>query len=193
MVHGGIRAMFEGLGAVEKKQRQTREAITRWTTKTDHLHANMAMAWNKSGKAMRCVEQVLNLGNTPNVLALKSELATITSWLRVFKESLKKASQFVVELSAYVSSLPTAPWGSSTGAVPLEDFRIFKVEQEQTIASMSQELKRGAIKVGGIVVNGKDVCIAFAWEQLPRELVYHCIPSLLYAMCMPLDEVVLQV
>ena len=58
------------------------------------------------------------------------------------------------------------------------------------MASIWQELKGGAIEIGGIVFNGEEACITFAREHLMQELTYHCIPSLMFALCMPSDEVI---
>ena len=58
------------------------------------------------------------------------------------------------------------------------------------MASIRQELKGGGITLVGVEFDGKDACIAFAREHLTRVLTYHCIPSLMYALCMPSKEVV---
>ena len=58
------------------------------------------------------------------------------------------------------------------------------------MASIRQELKGGGITLGGVKFDGKDACIAFAREHLTGDLTYHCIPSLMYALCMPSKEVV---
>ena len=52
------------------------------------------------------------------------------------------------------------------------------------------ETQGGATEIGGVVFNGEDACIAFAREHLTREVTYHCIPSHMFAMCMPLDDVI---
>ena len=48
------------------------------------------------------------------------------------------------------------------------------------MASICQELKGGGITLGGVEFDGKDACIAFAWEHLTGDFTYHCIPSFLY-------------
>ena len=58
------------------------------------------------------------------------------------------------------------------------------------MASIRQEIKGGGITLGGIEFDGKDACIAFAREHLTGDLTYHCIPSLMYALCMTSEEVV---
>ncbi len=40
--------------------------------------------------------------------------------------------------------------------------------------------------------DSEDVCTVFAREYMTRELTYHHIPSLMFAMCMPSDEVIIK-
>jgi len=58
------------------------------------------------------------------------------------------------------------------------------------MASIRQELKGGGITLGGVEFVGKEACIAFAREHPTGDLTYHCIPSLMYALCMTSEEVV---
>jgi hypothetical protein len=44
--------------------------------------------------------------------------------------------------------------------------------------------------VGGVTFDGEEACVAFARAYMPREPTYHCIPSLMFAMCMPSDKVI---
>ena len=44
--------------------------------------------------------------------------------------------------------------------------------------------------MGGVGFDGKETCIVFAWEHFTGDLTYHCIPSLVYALCMTSEEVV---
>ena len=67
---------------------------------------------------------------------------------------------------------------------------MFKAAHDDSLATIRQELKGGAIEIGGFVFNGEDACIAFARDHLTRELTYHCIPSLMFALCMPSDKVI---
>ena len=90
-----------------------------------------------------------------------------------------------------MSTLSGGMSAASTGSVLLEVFQSFKAAHDDSLATIvRQELKGGAIEIGGIVFNGEDACIAFACEHLTRELTYHCIPSLMFALCMPSDEVI---
>jgi hypothetical protein len=105
--------------------------------------------------------------------------------------TLHKASSFVMDLSAYVSTLPTSQGPTSSSVtVPMEDFLAFKVAHAQSLASIWQDLKGGAIKIGGVTFDGKDACVTFAREHMMREPTYHCFPSLMFAMCMPSEEVI---
>jgi hypothetical protein len=103
---------------------------------------------------------------------------------------MEKASEFCLNLSTHASTLSGSGSAASTGLVPIEDFQKFKVAHNNFLVTIWQELKGGAIKVGGFNFNGEDACIAFAREHLTQELTYHCIPSLMFAICMPSDEVI---
>jgi hypothetical protein len=83
------------------------------------------------------------------------------------------------------SGVPT-PGAGITAA----DLLTFKAMQAQAVVSIRQELKGGGITLGGVEFDGKDACIAFAREHLTGDLTYHCIPSLMYALCIPSKEVV---
>jgi hypothetical protein len=94
--------------------------------------------------------------------------------------TLEKASSFVIDLSAYISSLPTQQGLTmgQGGMVPMEEFLAFKEAHAQSLASIQQDLKGGSIDIGGITFEGKDSCVAFAWVYMTNERTYHCIPSL---------------
>ncbi len=98
-----------------------------------------------------------------------------------------------MELSKYVANMgPPGGVGASAapGGVATEDYLTFKANQEHAITSICQELKGGGITLRDVDFAGKDACIAFAREHLSEELTYHCIPSLMFALCMPSEEVV---
>ncbi len=44
--------------------------------------------------------------------------------------------------------------------------------------------------IGGVTFDGEEACVAFACAHMPREPTYHCIPSLMFVMCMPSNKVV---
>ncbi len=89
------------------------------------------------------VEQLVNHRPGSHVTRFKSELRDMAQQMRDLEETLDKASKFVVELSSYVSSLPTAPGGTSSGLVPQAEFLAFKEAHVQLLASIHQELKEG--------------------------------------------------
>ncbi len=130
------------------------------------------------------------MGGTGRILELKEDLKNLSTRIRELEDTMKKASEFCLNLSAHVSTLSGSGSASSTGSVPLEVFQSFKAAHDDSLATIRQELKGGAIEIGGYVFNGEDACIAFAREHLTQELTYHCIPSLMFALCMPLDEVI---
>ena len=104
---------------------------------------------------------------------------------------MEKASEFCLNLGTHVSTLSgSGGSASSTGSVPLEVFQSFKAAHDDSLVTIRQELKGEAIKIGGFVFNGEDACIVFAREHQTRELTYHCIPSLMFALCMPSDKVI---
>ena len=72
----------------------------------------------------------------------------------------------------------------------MEEFLAFKEAHAQSFASMQQDFKGGSITIGGITFDGEDSCMAFARTYMTNEPTYHCIPSLMFAMCMPSDEVI---
>ncbi len=142
-----------------------------WTPRpVDKFLAKMLAAWSKGNEALWVVEQLVNHGPGFQVTCLKLELRDMRQQMRDLEETLNKASKFVVELSSYVSNLPTAPGGTSSGSVPQAEFLAFKEAHAQLLASIRQELKGGSIKIGGIIFDSKDAYIAFAREHLMRKL-----------------------
>ncbi len=91
----------------------------------------------------------MNHGPGSQAATLKLELRDMAQRMRGLEETLDKASNFVVELSAYVSKFPTAPAGSRAGSVPPEEFWAFKEAHAQSPASICQELKGGALRLEG--------------------------------------------
>jgi len=69
--------------------------------------------------------------------------------MRGLEETLDKASQFVMEPIVYVATLPSAPSGTSLGLVPPEEFHAFKEAHTQSLASIWQELRGGALRLEG--------------------------------------------
>jgi hypothetical protein len=108
---------------------------------------------------------------------------------RVLETTLVRASKLVEDLSAYVTNLagPGSGVAASGGGVAAEKYLMFKASQEHAMASIHQELN---VTLGGVEFDGKDACIAFAREHLTGDLTYHCIPSLMYALCMTSEKVV---
>ncbi|KAL3805739.1 hypothetical protein ACHAW5_003819 [Stephanodiscus triporus] len=207
-VHGGIRAVAEGLGALETEhlrvaedQRQMREDYKRMAeelfkvgTETSGIGAQLAQlqttsaaAWNKGSEAMRAVEQLATVGGASKVALLEAELAAMTRKVADMGATLDRAAAYALDLGEHVASLPT---GGSDSTALAREFLAFKEANAQTIASIRQELKGGAIEIAGIAFEGQEACILFAREHMTREATYQCIPSLIYAMCMPTEEVV---
>ena len=115
-------------------------------------------------------------------MALEHELCDMSARTRVLETMLDRASTLVEDLSAYVANLagPGSGVAASGGGVAADEYLVFKASQEHAMASICQELKGGGIMLGGVEFDGKDACIAFAWEHLTGDFTYHCIPSFLY-------------
>ena len=114
----------------------------------------------------------------------------MASCTKALEKTLKMALNFVIQLSKYVSKLGGPDTTTQGGGIPPAEFLMLKASQEHAIASIYQELKGGGVTLGGHLFNGKDGCVAFAREHLSTDLIYHCIPSLMFALCMPSDKVV---
>jgi hypothetical protein len=133
------------------------------------------------------------MGGHSKVSLLGSQLASMMAKVSQLETTLDKAASCVMDSSAYVSSLPpphTGAAASSGATVPLEEFLAFKEAHAQSLAAIQQDLKVGAIVVGGVTFDGEEACVAFAHAHMPREPTYHCVPSSMFAMCMPSDEVI---
>jgi hypothetical protein len=194
-VHGGIRVVHKGLTRVEEGQRQVRAKtltlraeVKDWNAKVALLLTNTSAAWNMGNEALRAVEQLANIGGAAKVLVLKAEVAGLTQKMSDMEATLEKASKYIMELGAYMSTLPSG--ASGTADQLSREFQAFKEANAQTIAAIHQELKGGAIEIAGISFKGHEACISFTCEHMTREPTYQCIPSLIYAMCMPTEEVV---
>ncbi len=87
--------------------------IKGWDAKADRLLTITLAAWNKGNEAFAAVEQLLNLGGAAKVSALKSELAETTRKLKEMEAALKSASKYMMELGAYVSTLPAGALGTT--------------------------------------------------------------------------------
>jgi hypothetical protein len=71
------------------------------------------------------MEQLANMGGHSKVSLLESQLALIMAKVSQLETTLNKATSYVMDLSAYVSSLPPHHAGvaaSSGATVPLEEF-----------------------------------------------------------------------
>ncbi len=108
--------------------------IKGWDAKANRLLTNTSAAWNKGNEALAAVEQLLNLGGAVKVSALKSELAETTKKLREMEAALKSASKYVMELGAYVSTLPAG--ASGTTKQLSREFQVFNEDNVQTIAAI---------------------------------------------------------
>ena len=148
--------------------------------------------YDKSTEACRAFKQLVTFGSISKVVALEHKLRDMSARTRVLETMLDRASTLVEDLIAYVANLagPGSGVAATGGGVAAEEYLVFKASQEHAMASICQELKGGRITLGGVEFDGRDACIAFAQEHLTGDLTYHCIPSLMYALCMTSEEVV---
>jgi hypothetical protein len=192
-LHGGIQGLWTGLGNMEEGYIKQGETLRACQDRVDHLFTDTRAAWGKSNEAIRAVEQLANMGGHLKVSLLESQLALMTAKVSQLETTLNKATSSVMDLSIYVLSLPPPHTGvaASLGAtVPLEEFLAFKEAHAQSLAAIWQDLKGGAVVVGGVTFDGEEACVAFACAHMPREPTYHCVLSLMFTMCMPSDEVI---
>ncbi len=157
--------------------------------KADDLQVGLILtqataAWNKAAAAESLADQLIAMGGTSRIAELNKDLKLLTARIRKLEDTMEKASEFCLNLSMHVSMLSGSGSAASAWLVPMEDFLKFKAAHDNSLATFRQELKGGAIEIRGVIFNGEDACIGFTHEHLTRELTYHCIPSLMFAMCM---------
>ena len=191
-IHSGLQGSWDKLRALECASLQDRLVLA---TKADDSKVGLILTqatavWNNAAVAESLADQLVALGGTGRITELNEDLKQLSMRIQKLEDTMEKASEFCLNLSTHVSTLSGSGLTASTGAVPLEVFQLFKAAHNDSLASIRKGIKGGAIKIGGIVFNGEDACIAFAREHLTRELTYHCIPSLMFALCMPSDEVI---
>jgi hypothetical protein len=184
-IHGGIQGAYSRLAAFEEKL-----ASKASTSRVNGLILDMNACYAKSLEACRAVDQLVNLGSITKIVTLVQEVWEMALRTRILEDTLKKALAFVLELSEYVSKLLALGTPVPMGGIPQEDYQTFKASQTQAIVSIRQELKGGGIELGGFAFDGEDACIAFAREHLTTDPTYHCTLSLMFTLCMPLDEVI---
>jgi hypothetical protein len=133
-VHGGIQGLWTGLGILEVGHDKQGETLCVCQDRVDHLMTDTRAASGKSNKALHAMEQLANMGGNTKVSQLESQLAIILAKVMEMEATLHKASSFVMDLSAYVSTFPTSQGPVSSGAtVPMEDFLGFKVAHAQSL------------------------------------------------------------
>ncbi len=115
------------------------------------------------------MDQLIAMGGTGRIAELNEDLKHLTARIWKLEDMMEKASEFCLNLSTHVSTLSGSGSTACTGLVPIEDFQKFKAAHDDSLATFWQELKGGAIQIGGVVFNGEDACIAFACKHLMRE------------------------
>jgi len=190
-LHGGIQGLWQSMGTLEEASTQQLERLGTHQAKLDGLFVDSRATWNKCDAAARAVEQLTNLSGSSKVTLLESQLASMTSKVVELEATLDKATSFMMDLSSFVvTNLPQAAGPQQGSSVSREEFLSFTESHAQSLASIRQDMKGGTVTVGGFTFEGEESCVAFARAHMTSEPTYHCIPSLMYAMCMPYDEVV---
>ena len=189
-LHGGIQGLWQNLGTLEDAQAHQQERLVTHQAKLDGLFVDSRATWNKCEAAARAVEQLTTVGGSSKVNLLESQLASMSSKVLDLEATLDKATNFMMDLSSYVSTLPQTAGSQSGSSVSQEEFLAFRESHAQSLAAIRQDMKGGTVTVGGFTFEGEESCVAFARAHMTSEPTYHCIPSLMYAMCMPYDEVV---
>jgi hypothetical protein len=105
-LHGGIQGLWTGLGNMEEGYIKQGETLRACQDRVDHLFMDTRATWGKSNEAISAVEQLANMGGHSKVSLLESQLALMTAKVSQLETTLNKATSCVMDLSAYVSSLP---------------------------------------------------------------------------------------
>ncbi len=121
-VHGGPQGLWTGLKSLEARHNKQGETLRCCQDNVDLLTTESKAAWGKNNEAMRAVEQLANFEGQSKVSLLESQLATMLAKVTEMEATLKKASTFVMDLSAYVLSLSSQ---QSTGRRVASRWRSF--------------------------------------------------------------------
>jgi len=180
MVHGGLQGSWDKLRALERIVVEDRRGLS---SKADDLQVGLiltqAMAvWNKAAPAESLADQLIAMGSTGRIAELNEDLKQLSACIWKLEDTIEKASEFCLNLNAHVTTLSGSGSAVSVGLVPIEDFQKFKAAHSDSLATIWQELKGGAIEIGGVIFNGEDACIAFGHKHVTRDLTSTAFPSL---------------
>jgi hypothetical protein len=106
-------------------------------------------AWNKAATAESLADQLIAMGSTGSIAELNKDLKHLTVHIQKLEDIMEKATEFCLNLSTHVLTLSWSGSAASAGLVPTEDFQKFKAAHNNSLAIFWQELKGGAIKIGG--------------------------------------------
>jgi hypothetical protein len=99
-VHGGLQGVHVALPTFDEKL-----ATKASTAQVDGLVVNTNASYNKSVEVCKAVKHLVTLESISKVAGLEHELQAMASCTKALQETLKKASDFVVQLSEYLSKL----------------------------------------------------------------------------------------
>ena len=129
IVHGGLQGSWDKLCALEHAVVQDRLGLA---TKANDSKVGMILTqatatWNKATVTESLVDQLVAMGGTGRITELIEDLKQLSTRIRKIEDTMEKASEFCLNLSAHVSTLTGSGSAASTGSVPLEVFQSFKV------------------------------------------------------------------
>ena len=108
------------------------------------------------------------MGGVGRITELNKDLKVLSGPIRLLEGTIEMALEFCLNLSQHVSLLSGGGSAASARSVSLEEFLKFKATHDNLLASIRQELKGGAIKIGGFNFNGEEACITLAHKHLPQ-------------------------
>ena len=157
-VHSGSQGSLDKLRALECAVAQNGLDLT---SKADDSKVGLILtqataAWNKAVAAESLADQLVAMGGTGRIIELNEDLKKLSTRIRELEDMMEKASEFCLNLSTHMSTLSGGGPAASTGSVPLEVFQSFKAAHDDSLATIRQELKGRAIKIGGVIFNGED-------------------------------------
>jgi hypothetical protein len=166
MVHGGLQGAWDKLRALERGVEGDRKILASKAenSQVGQILTKAMAAWNKAVSAKGLADQLVTMGGVGRIAELNEDLKALSGRIHLLEGTREMA--FCLNLSQHVSSLSGGGSAASAGSVSLKEFLKFKAAHDNSLATIRQELKGGAIKIGEFDFNGEEACIAFVREHL---------------------------
>ena len=137
-VHSGLQGSWDKLRVLEHAVVQDRLVLA---TKADDSKVGLILtqataAWNKAAAAESSADQLVAMGGTGRITELNEDLKQLSTCIHKLEDTMEKASEFCLNLSAHVSMLSGSGSAASTGSVPLEVFQSFKAARGDSLATI---------------------------------------------------------